>query len=343
MRAALAAIALATGCYVQSPVMRFGGGKSAKEAQVDRANQLTPPVLVALDEGWSGEISVAKIRVWADDDFRAQNVKWRETFGEHLAYANEVLGPLLGVRLEAEYREWKHQLVGATLADHLKALALQDPGNDVLSVVGLTSALSLVSATFEQLGYASISGRHMMLRGYADVFERKAFDVMFRELRPEDRDFLHRARRRHKGTAILLHELGHNLGVTHEVLPDTIMNAQYSDKAAAFTPEARDLMLATLDQRLHRTRLKPRAAPADKHPTLVVTLDAAGKPSVGGNAIDDATLDDLLRMSAADDRDTQVVVKAVRGAPHAAVVKILDHAKAAGLSRLAIATDDAPP
>ncbi|HEY5920921.1 MAG TPA: biopolymer transporter ExbD [Kofleriaceae bacterium] len=341
-----AALALAAGCFVQSPVMRFGGGKSAKEAQVDQAAKLTPPVLIVSDEGWHGPIASAKVRVYADDDYRAQNVRWRETFGEQLEYANEVLGPLLGVKLEAEYREWNRHVAGERLEDTLGAIRQHDVGNDVLTVVGLTSALSLVSATFEQLGFASISGRHMVLRGYAGKFERELFDKYFRELKPEDREALYHARRRHKTTALLLHELGHNLGVTHEAVADTIMNATYSDKSASFTPQARDTMLATLDARLGRKSSieikKQRLGAADKHPSLVVRIDAAGKPSVGGNVIDDATLDDLLRMSFVDDRNTQVVVKAAKGAPQSAVVKVLERAKAAGLTRLAIATDDTP-
>ncbi|HEX5060071.1 MAG TPA: biopolymer transporter ExbD, partial [Kofleriaceae bacterium] len=87
---------------------------------------------------------------------------------------------------------------------------------------------------------------------------------------------------------------------------------------------------------------KPRTKPVESHPTLVVRVDAAGRPSIGGNVIDEATLDELLRMSAADDRDTEVVVKAAPGAPHKSVVFVLEHAKAAGLHRMAIGTDDAP-
>ena len=339
MKAAGLVVVVAAGCFVQSPVMRFGGGKSAKEAQVDEAARLTPPVLIAHDEGWDGPVAVAKVRVYADDDYRAQNVRWRETFTEQLAYANEVLGPLLGVRLEPEFRDWNRHVVGERLEDTLGALRQHDSGGDVLTVVGLTSALSLVSATFEHLGMASVSGRHMVLRGYAGKFERELFDKYFRELKPEEREALYHARRRHKTTALLLHELGHNLGVTHEAVEDTIMNATYSEKSATFTPQARDTMLASLDARLGRKRTTPRPPPADTHPSLVVHVDVAGKPSVGGNAIDDATLDDLLRMSFADDRLTQVVIQVAKGAPHSAVVKIMERAKAAGLTRLAIGTD----
>jgi biopolymer transport protein ExbD len=343
MRAVVAALVIVCGCFMQSPVMTFGGGKSAQQAQYDRANQLNPPVLVSLDDGWAGDVAVAKVRVWADDDFRSQNLRWQQTFAEQLQYANEVLAPMLGVRLEAEYREWNHHLpAGSTLSEKLDALGKQDPGTDVMHVIGLTSALSIVSATFDQLGIASLPGRHLVVRGYADVFERQIFDRVFRELTPEQRDSLYRARRRHKTTAVLLHELGHNLGAGHEELPDTIMNAQYSDKSASFTPQARDAMLATVDARLSRKHVVRKTAPADTHPTLIIKLDAAGERFIGGNAIDDSTLDDLLRMSFADDRDTNVVVKAARGTPKQAVIKVLDRAKAAGLQRLAVATDDSP-
>lgn len=184
-------------------------------------------------------------------------------------------------------------------------------------------------------------GKHIMLRGYADGSERQAFDRAFKELTPKDRDYLYMSRRRHKTTAVLLHELGHNLGVTHEALPDTIMNATYSHKASSFTPEARDTMLATTDQRLQRAPTMRVKATTTAHPTLIVRVDAAGRPSIGGNVIDEATLDELLRMSAADDRDTEVVVKAAKNAPQASVRLVLEHAKAAGLHRMAIATDDA--
>src|SRR4051812_38961041 len=123
------------GCLV-SPVMHFGAGKSEKEAQHDRAAELTPPVLVA-DGEWSGEVKVAHVRVSADDDYRAQNVHWEHTFGDSLDYANEVLAPLLGMRLEAEYHTWDHHAPGNTLDEDLAELKHMDPGDGVLTVIGL--------------------------------------------------------------------------------------------------------------------------------------------------------------------------------------------------------------
>jgi biopolymer transport protein ExbD len=342
MRAAWVAIVACAGCFV-TPVMHFGG-PSSQETQKKTAVKLTPPGLVVTGEGWSGDVSVAKIRVWADEDYRAQNVRWRDTFAEQLAYANELLGPLLGVRLEAEYRDWPYRPpAGSTLAESLAALAKQDPGTDVLSVVGLTSALSLVSATFEQLGYASVPGRHLVVRGYADVFERVAFDRAFRDLSKQERDTLYVARRRHKTTAILLHELAHNLGAPHVDQPETIMNPMYSERSASFDMQSRELALSTLDARLHRKRAVAEVRPPTRaHPTVVVTLTDTGDSLVGGRVIDGDTLGELLRLSFQDDPETEVVVKASARTPHTAVIGVIDRANAVGLHRVSLASDNAP-
>jgi biopolymer transport protein ExbD len=329
------------GCYAQTPLIRFGAGKSEKEAQHDRAAELTPPVLVA-DGEWSGEIKVARVRVWADDDYRAQNVHWQRSFGDSLDYANEVLGPLLGMRLEAEYHTWDHHAPGNTLADDIAELKQQDPGDNVLTVIGLTSSQGLTAATFDELGIASLGGSHMMLRGYADVEEREIFERYFKKLSAGERERLYSARRRHKGAALLLHELGHNLGAPHSVAADTLMYPIYSDKSAAFDPDSRAIMLARADRQFSRTPKEAVPAAVNtavKHAVFAVKVSATGEVENGGMVLSDAMLDSLLKMSFEDDHDTSVVVKAARGAPHDVVVHVLDRAKAAGLSHLAIETN----
>jgi biopolymer transport protein ExbD len=109
------------------------------------------------------------------------------------------------------------------------------------------------------------------------------------------------------------------------------MNAMYSDHSTSFSEPARELMLATLDARLGG------AAPADgRHPTLVIEIDRAGDASVGGKTVDDATLDELLQLSIADDPETGVVLECDRNAPHAAVVRIVDGVKASKTKRFTI-------
>jgi biopolymer transport protein ExbD len=185
----------------------------------------------------------------------------------------------------------------------------------------------------------------MMLRGYADVFERQAFAAAFPTLGADERDWLYEARRRHKQTAVFLHELGHNLGVSHERDPETIMNATYSNNSASFSDEARAIMLRTLEQRLggrSDASAKMATVTADDHPTLVLTVAVTGEASLGGKVLDGPALDELFHVAAASDRDTEIVVRIAPHAPTAAVVKVLDRAKAAGLTRTSVSAG-APP
>lgn len=332
------------GCLI-SPVMHFGEGKSASQVQREEYERVTPTSFARRND-WVGEVSTAKIRVWADDAYRAQNVHWQQTVQNQIDAANDVLAATFGVRLVADYRAWQRHAPGASLDETLEALAANDPGDDVLTVVGLTSSISLVSATFEQIGVATLAGRHMILRGHADAEERKAFEAAFTELRAEERDLLYQSRRRHKTTALLLHELGHNLGAEHVRDRDTLMHESYSERASGFDPHSHRVILATLDQRLHRDSA-PEAAPAARntggtatagsHPRMVVAVDDAGKYLIGGRVLDGATLDELLHMCFTDDPDTEIVVQAARHAPRTAVTDVFDRAKAAGLKRLSVA------
>jgi biopolymer transport protein ExbD len=53
--------------------------------------------------------------------------------------------------------------------------------------------------------------------------------------------------------------------------------------------------------------------------------------------LEGATLDGLLRLCFTDDPGTEMVVKAARRAPHAAVVDLFDRAKTVGLQRVWVA------
>lgn len=60
---------------------------------------------------------------------------------------------------------------------------------------------------------------------------------------------------------------------------------------------------------------------------------------LGDEVVDLPTLDRRFRASAAVSVETLVVVKADRSAPHGTVVRVMDLARAQGLTRLAIATE----
>jgi predicted Zn-dependent protease len=329
---------LASACLI-SPVMHFGEGKSARESQHDIATEHVAPSSFERSHDWDGRISSARIRVWADDAYRAQNLHWQQTFEDELEHANEVLGGMFGVRLVAELRSWSRAAPAATLEDTLRALAELDPGDDVLTVVGLTSSTAIVAATFEQIGVAEVGGHHLVLRGYADLEERKTFDRLFTELRPEERELLYQARRRHKTTGLLLHELGHNLGAGHVPDEDTLMHASYSEHAATFDPHSRAVILAGVDRWLRRGQSAaadpapaaadpaPAAPPAGKAATLVIDLDATGKASANGTPVDDARLDALF---AGPERPGEVVVRWGRNTPPEARNAVIGRAQAAG-------------
>ncbi len=336
------AAGLACGCLI-SPVVPFGAGKSPTEAQHEGVTKLMPPQL-AVDGTWAGDVHTAKIRVWADDDYRAQNVHWEQTFGATLEYANALLSSTFGVRLVAEYHAWSRHAPSVTLAEDLDALVREDPGEGAFAVIGLTSSIALVTATFDQLGIARLPGRHLVVRGYAGVEEHAMIERRFHDLRPDERESLLEARRLHQTTTVFLHELGHNFGAQHETDDQTIMSAIYSDHAASFTDQSRQLILATLDARFARAPVAI-VAPSrtqDVRHHLAVIVTAAGETVIDGTTLDDAGVDAVFRERFARDHETEVVIRAARSAPHDAVIRLLDRAKAAGLHRMSLAAGDGP-
>jgi hypothetical protein len=324
--------------------MHFGAGKSAHEAQHDTLAEFMPAVL-STEGAWRGPVKDATILVYADDEYRAQNLKWQQTFGEQLEYANAVLGPQFGVHLVADYREWNHHAPANGLPEDLEDLRRVDPADHALSVIGLTSSLGLVSATFDLLGYADVGGRYVMLRGYADLEERKAFARAFPDLSSDERDNALEARRRHKTAAVLLHELAHNLGAPHEATSETLMNPAYSEHAAAFSSDAHAIIQRTLDQRLGRESTAPpppvaeTAAPAPPmlkvHKTLLVNV-SADAVTLDGKAETDGELTLAFSGNAALDKDTEVILHKDKGVPSAKLVEVIDRAKAAGLTKFTI-------
>lgn len=331
------------GCM--TPVMSFGDGKTAKQSQHEVLAEQTPGRLVVAEK-WNGEVASRTVRVWADNQFRAQNLKWQQTFDETLELANLVLTPLFGLRLVAEYRVWERHVPGSTLTDDLAALVEQDPASDgVFAVIGLTSSLPLVSATFEQLGLANIGGRHLVVRGYADLAERKLYADVFRDLLPEERELALVQRRQHKTAVVFLHELGHNLGAEHDDGDDLIMSAAYSHRSAELSPHAKTVMRETIDARLGRrtTGARPEVSPtpaaitAPREP-LVLIIAPTGEISHGAQqSLSDLELENLLAEAFAADKTTEVIIQRARKAPSDAVKRIVSRATAIGLTKVSIA------
>ena len=72
---------------------------------------------------------------------------------------------------------------------------------------------------------------------------------------------------------------------------------------------------------------------------LVVAVLADGRAVIGGKVQDDAELATTFGASARLNPDTVLVVQADAGVPHGRVVDVMETARKAGLSRLAIATE----
>lgn len=72
--------------------------------------------------------------------------------------------------------------------------------------------------------------------------------------------------------------------------------------------------------------------------SLVLVIPINGDVQVGGKAMKDTELDNLFRVAFTKDKATQVVLKADKGVQHGKVVNLMERAKQAGLTRLAIGT-----
>jgi biopolymer transport protein ExbD len=81
---------------------------------------------------------------------------------------------------------------------------------------------------------------------------------------------------------------------------------------------------------------KGEAAQIAKDVSVAVLQD--GRAVIGGKVLDDAGLEATFAASAKVSPDTVVMVQADEGVPHGRVVAVMELARKAGLSRLAIAT-----
>lgn len=77
--------------------------------------------------------------------------------------------------------------------------------------------------------------------------------------------------------------------------------------------------------------------------SLVIDITDDGALVVAGKVLDQRDLDNVFRAAFTHDPTTQIVIRASRGTSHGLVVGVMEKAKAAGLTRLAIGTTAAPP
>jgi hypothetical protein len=234
--------------------------------QETQARRLAPARLQEGDGRW-GRARVARVRVYADASYRKQHTDWLAHFEDQLRRANEVLRPAFELRLEVyESPEWEPTASPSDLDALLTELEQKDPGDDVQWVIGLVGPEPRALTSFNELGRARVLGKHLVLRDMDDEAEQKAFAQGLDTFDADERRRLYVARREHKETTCLLHELGHTLGAIHTREPNWIMHAAYHQDMVGFAPDNRDLMWRLLSLRL--SGAKPEALVAEEQKRL---------------------------------------------------------------------------
>jgi hypothetical protein len=225
----------------------------AKASQKRVAAQRMPSALRA--EGKVRSVATAppdrlKIRAYATPRYAAALVNGQDQFEQALADANPTLVADLSFRLELEsYRPWPHGGSEEDLGALLDGVRAVDPAEDVDWVVVLVGPLRMVALSPDQLGVGQFLGRHLALRAISDPDELEAIDRSFAELSEAERHKLYAARKRHKAAAVLLHELGHTLGMPHELERTSMMSTRYHEKASAFSSHGARLGRRALELR----------------------------------------------------------------------------------------------
>jgi biopolymer transport protein ExbD len=82
----------------------------------------------------------------------------------------------------------------------------------------------------------------------------------------------------------------------------------------------------------------PATAAADRAPRIVVTIASKGEIFVGATLVDEAALPGKLRDLARRDPSAQLVLRPDKAVPHGRIVRVIEIAKQAGLTRIAIST-----
>jgi hypothetical protein len=191
-----------------------------------------------------------RVRVVASVKHAAQTVEWQRQARDVFEDVNRVLEPALGLHLDVESMRAWNAPADDDLDAALAALASDEPAGESDLVVGLVGGLPRLEASFHQVGRARVLGHHVVLRAAPPIGEHDDIEKNLDELKEEERSRLRRERRRHRASAVFLHELGHTLGAPHERDRATLMNPFYDAKMAGYGAEALELMRISIDRRV---------------------------------------------------------------------------------------------
>ncbi len=235
-----------------------------QRARQAAAQQAKPSELHASEDGTSpaGHRLARKVdlRVYVSPRYATELVEWRNQFDAMIDDANRLLEPSLHVRLVIQdVRTWKPAEGDPDLNKALTELATLDPAPDKVWVIGLVGSVPRAAISIHELGVANIWGKHMVLRTMNDAQEYDSIQQHLLGVDEQERRTIYRQRKRHKTTAVFLHEFAHTLGVPHELAQKTMMNPTYDAKVEGFGDEVLGAMRISLD---HRIGAEPSPEPA---------------------------------------------------------------------------------
>jgi hypothetical protein len=261
MRATLAVSLAISGCLFDSRlIQQKSAQKNVAQQQTPRTLQGTPATAGDASAPSHEGAKVLRLRVHATPSYAAEVVDWPRQFARLLEDVNRVIEPTLDARFELTAAStWSTTLSSDDLDPLLTELRTIDRGDDVDGVVGLVGSLPVFARSFHQLGYGQVMGKHFTLRAMNDAREREAIEVELSRLAADEREALYQIRKRHKATAVFLHEVGHNFGLIHEADASSIMNTRYDKSMTAFSPASANIMRLTLEHRREGARGDERA------------------------------------------------------------------------------------
>src|SRR4051812_28370406 len=112
------------------------GCRTVEDMQRDYAHRLAPKAFhpeptASAELGVTAKLRHLHVRVYLDDDFRAQILRGEESVRRQLRRASDVMAAEFGVQLDlVDVRPWAHR-GGERLDRSLDALEQLDPGTDV--------------------------------------------------------------------------------------------------------------------------------------------------------------------------------------------------------------------
>lgn len=249
--AALCVLASSAGCFYYDST--WG---QARTAQQNTAQQMSGAQLGSKEGGEhrlpprAAALQHQRIVAFATPQHAAEIVNWQARFREAVDRANQVLGPVLGLELEAVAGgSWRPEQDG----EHLEPLLaeLERTHGDVQAqwVVGLVGSLTRLEPAFHEIGVSRVHGKYMVIRAANDALEFDAIEHSFTELGTEERAALYRSRRAHQASAVLIHELGHCLGAVHVSTPTDLMHSIYDSSMSGLDDAVVRVLRISLEER----------------------------------------------------------------------------------------------